>query len=220
MTSKKPRVFIASSSESLDYADAVHQNLERTSAPTVWDQGIFDLSRYALESLEEEAPTFDFAVFIFSPDDVVRIRKREYLTARDNVVFELGLFMGVLSRERCFIVTPRINSGVTMRLPSDLWGLTTAQFEDDPEHLTAALGSVCARIRQAIKRLGRRTHTSGPSVAVEELSSRVEKLESRTVILDQELQLLKSTVSFANVKEIERRGFIRTSRKVPVRPLS
>jgi predicted nucleotide-binding protein len=49
----------------------------------------------------------DFGVFVFPPDDVVRMRKKEHQAIRDNVIFELGLFIGRLGRERNFIVMPR-----------------------------------------------------------------------------------------------------------------
>jgi CAP12/Pycsar effector protein, TIR domain len=43
---------------------------------------------------------FDFGVFIFRPDDVVTMRKKEYSAVRDNVVFELGVFVGKLGPHR------------------------------------------------------------------------------------------------------------------------
>ena len=46
----------------------------------------------------------DFAAFIISPDDTVISRDAENLAPRDNVIFELGLFMGVLNRQRVFLI--------------------------------------------------------------------------------------------------------------------
>jgi hypothetical protein len=44
--------------------------------------------------------------------------------ARNNVIFEIGLFIGGLGRERVFIVTPQ-NTG-DFRIPSDLpYGIRT-----------------------------------------------------------------------------------------------
>ena len=51
-------------------------------------------------------------------------RADEAPTARDNVLFELGLFMGKLGRERTFVVTEK-----SVRLPTDLAGIATVNFE-------------------------------------------------------------------------------------------
>ncbi|MFS1985958.1 TIR domain-containing protein [Vibrio breoganii] len=44
--------------------------------------------------------TFDAAIFVLSPDDVVKIRGTEQTVTRDNVVFELGMFIGRLGADK------------------------------------------------------------------------------------------------------------------------
>src|SRR4029453_17942183 len=72
-------------------------------------------------------------------------------TARDNVVFELGLFTGRLGRDRAFILMPK-NSD--FHLPTDLLGVSTATFQPPsrPDRLEAALGPACHDIRLAIRK--------------------------------------------------------------------
>ena len=41
---------------------------------------------------------------VMSPDDLLESRSQSYASATDNVIFELGLFMGKLGRSRVFIV--------------------------------------------------------------------------------------------------------------------
>ena len=90
---KKNKIFIGSSVEGLKIAYAVQQNLRHTAETTVWDQGVFDLSSTTIESLIKVLDNSDFGIFVFSPDDIIKFRGNEALTVRDNVVFELGLFI-------------------------------------------------------------------------------------------------------------------------------
>lgn len=70
----KPKLFIGSSVESLGIAYAIQENLEFTTEVTVWSQGIFELSKFSLDSLLDAVEVSDFGVFVFSPDDISIIR--------------------------------------------------------------------------------------------------------------------------------------------------
>ena len=156
MTNIKPKVFVASSVEGLDVSYALQENLEHSAEVTVWSQGIFDLSEYVLDELVKGLCEFDFSVFVFSFDDVTRIRSEESKTTRDNVVFELGLFIGSLGRQRCYIVMPR---GIKkIHLPTDILGITPATYDPDriDSNPQAALGTACNQIRRMLKKHGLR----------------------------------------------------------------
>jgi len=152
----KPRVFVGSSAEGLLVAEALQVGLEYDAEVTLWSQGVFGLSGGTLESLVSTAKDFDFAVLVLTPDDMVTSRGEQKPAARDNVLFELGLFMGASGRHRTFIVHPRVSE---MSLPSDLAGITAATY--DPHRsdgdLQAAVGPVCTKIKRAIRDQGRRT---------------------------------------------------------------
>jgi len=81
----------------------------------------------------------------------LRLRGNEYDVVRDNVIFELGLFLGKNGPDAVFVVQPRNSDGV-FHLPSDLIGITTATYDSErtDENLTAALGPPCSEILRAI----------------------------------------------------------------------
>jgi len=148
----KPALFLGSSSESLDIAYAAQRNLEDVAEVIVWTQGIFELTKSYLESLLDALEDTEFGLFVLGADDVVRIRGTEMPTARDNVVFELGLFIGRLGRDRTFILMPKTSAD--FHLPTDLLGVSTATFQPPsrPDRLQAALGPACHDIRLAIRK--------------------------------------------------------------------
>jgi hypothetical protein len=148
----KPALFLGSSSESLDIAYAAQRNLEDVAEVVVWTQGIFELTKSYLESLLDALDDTEFGLFVFGADDVVRIRGTEMPAARDNVVFELGLSIGRLGRDRTFILMPK--TAADFHLPTDLLGVSTATFQPPsrPDRLQAALGPACHDIRLAIRK--------------------------------------------------------------------
>ena len=150
---RKPRIFIGSSVESLPIADAINQNLDHSCEVTIWRNGTFNLSSTTIDSLVLKASSVDYAIFIFSPDDVSTIRNKEDKVVRDNVIFELGLFVGTIGKERCYIVKPR---NIDLHLPSDLLGLTTADYESNRSDgdIASALNHACSLIKTEIKRIG------------------------------------------------------------------
>lgn len=150
--SNRPRVFIGSSSEQLDVAHALQLDLDRHCDCTVWDQNAFALSSTILDDLLLRLDQSDFGIFVFGPDDLVTIRDRQFATTRDNVVFELGLFIGRLGRERTFVVMPK--HAADFRLPSDLLGVTPAEYDATRPDIEAALGPACLRLRKQMTALG------------------------------------------------------------------
>lgn len=149
----KPRVFIGSSVEGLGVAYPVQQNLLHEAEVTIWDQGVFELSRTTMESLDKILSESDFAIFVFSPDDLARIRNITAPTVRDNVLFEFGLFIGKLGRDRVFFILP---SDGDLHIPTDLLGVTPGRYDSTREDgsMQAATGSVCYQIRLQMKKLG------------------------------------------------------------------
>ena len=146
----QPVLFIASSQEGLQVAEAVNIKLEQDFRVKQWDNA-FNLSSMTLPSLLSRADEAEFAVFVFHADDRATIRGTEYSIVRDNVVFELGLFIGALGVEKCFVLVPKsIESD--FRLPTDLAGLTVSAYDDALDDMVDAVATSCARIKQAVKK--------------------------------------------------------------------
>jgi hypothetical protein len=150
----RPAVFVGSSSEGRDVAEALQVALDESCEVEVWSQGVFGLSETTLESLVLALDRFDFGVLVITPDDVATKHGQTASVPRDNVIFELGLFIGGLGRERTFLLSDRSHR---LELPSDLAGVTRATFEPHLSgNLAAALGAPSTRIKTAIARLGLR----------------------------------------------------------------
>lgn len=147
------RVFIISSAEALPIARAIQNALANDPfLTTVWTDGVFRVANYTLESLEAQIANSDFAIAIAHADDLTESRGKAWPSPRDNVIFELGLFMGRLGRARAILVEPREEK---VKLPSDLAGLTTIsyQFEKGAD-LASLLAPACNRLRDHINGLG------------------------------------------------------------------
>jgi predicted nucleotide-binding protein len=145
----KPRVFIGSSSEGQRVASKLNDLLDGDAECTIWADGVFGLGQCTLEALVDATRDYDFAVLVLTPDDVTTRRARTGNAPRDNVLFELGLFMGALGRRRTFVVRPR---DVEIEMPSDLAGITAATFQWNREdrNLGAALRPAATRIAESI----------------------------------------------------------------------
>ncbi len=149
----KPSLFVGSSSEGLEFARAVRAGLAADVEVTIWNEGVFALGQTFIEALVNALPRFDFAVLLMTPDDYVVSRRSDAHGPRDNVLFELGLFMGHLGRSRTFVLHP---VAPDLKIPSDLAGIVTAGHEwpRSDNNYCAALGAACDGMRQAIRDLG------------------------------------------------------------------
>ncbi|WP_238882024.1 nucleotide-binding protein [Clostridium sp. YIM B02551] len=148
----KPSVFVGSSTESISIAEAVQENLQHTCNIELWSQGTFQPSSTSLDDLLKTINRFDFAIFIFKPDDVTKLRDKEYSTVRDNLIFEMGMFIGKIGKERTFYITPR---DTEIHLPTDLIGFSPATYNKDQSNIIAAVGAACSAIKRKITELGK-----------------------------------------------------------------
>ncbi|WP_162198407.1 nucleotide-binding protein [Vibrio nigripulchritudo] len=151
------KLFIGSSVEGLRIAESVKAQLEHSDIRAeIWTQGTFKANGYPLEQLECALDKYQHGLFVMTPDDMVFSRDAKYAAARDNVLLELGMFIGRYGRNNCFILVPRGEN--TPKMPSDLSGFNTVSYNSEwaDESIDAALGSPVREIRQSIEEITER----------------------------------------------------------------
>jgi hypothetical protein len=150
----KPRIFLGSSATQAKLLQSLTRGLEDVAQVEPWTAS-FNPGTTTLERLLELVHQVDFAAFVFARDDWTTNSPAAsepsgagQASPRDNVVFEAGLFGGVLGMRRTFILHA---SGA--KLPSDLLGLTLIRYG---EAMTAAeMRDVNQKLRRAIESEGR-----------------------------------------------------------------
>src|SRR5688572_27480 len=146
----KPRIFLGSSGKQERLLQALTRGLEDVAHVEPWTTS-FNPGTTTLERLLELTHQVDFAAFVFAQDDWTTTSPPAspstgsgQASPRDNVVFEAGLFGGVLGMRRTFILHA---SGA--KLPSDLLGLTCVRYG---EATTATeMRAVNQKLRKAIE---------------------------------------------------------------------
>ncbi len=155
----KPRIFLGSSGKQAKLLQALTRGLEDVAHVEPWTTS-FNPGTTTLERLLELTREVDFAAFVFARDDWTTVSPPAsdpsgsgQASPRDNVVFEAGLFGGVLGMRRTFILHA---SGA--KLPSDLLGLTCIRYE---ETTAAEMRVVNEKLRNAIENERRAARIEG-----------------------------------------------------------
>lgn len=120
----KPRIFIGSAGSGIPIAEKLKAELSSWADCDIWNQsGIFEFNKNYLDQLLEHLNLYDYGIMVATGADEVTSKGETKVAPRDNVIFELGLFMGRLGRDRAFFV---FEEGA--KLMSDLEGITLPQF--------------------------------------------------------------------------------------------
>ncbi|MEM8509441.1 MAG: TIR domain-containing protein [Bacteroidota bacterium] len=154
---KVPKLFIASSKEAIRTARALKVLLESENLrPRVWSNAFETLGESYLERLEAISEEYDYGVFVFNDDDDLVSKEEKMQSTRDNVIFELGLFVGKHNRRKAFILWPE-NKNV--KLPSDFEGIILAEYNAQTKKngpsLKARLKPACKKIKRSIHEINK-----------------------------------------------------------------
>lgn len=142
----KLRVFLGSSSEAEGLMRSLETELSDRGLITVPWQGRFGLARNTLDELWRSVHEVDFAVFVWAADSILEERGRLTWATRDNVIYEAGLFAGVLSPKRVFLV---VKAGLDIKIPSDYLGIGFVSCEQSDD---ASIRRAAIEIKKAIDR--------------------------------------------------------------------
>lgn len=149
-----PEVFIGSSTESLKVANSIERVKPDPVRLNHWKKGVFGASEATIESLEKLLSKCDFAILILAADDKVRIRNKDNIAPRDNVVFELGLFMGAIGRNRTFMM---VENWTELRIPADIRGITYLPLNTkNSNSLRKSIEQAASEVRKRISEIGSR----------------------------------------------------------------
>ncbi|MCJ8156392.1 TIR domain-containing protein [Sphingomonas sp. LaA6.9] len=156
----KPRLFLGSSGKQEKLLQALTRGLSDIAQVEPWTTS-FNPGTSTLQRLIDLTREVDFAAFIFAQDDWTTVgapaspgHDTAQAAPRDNVVFEAGLFGGVLGMRRTFIL--HANGA---KLPTDLLGLTSVRYAG--EMTAAETRAINQKIRAAIESEGRLTRVEG-----------------------------------------------------------
>src|SRR5215510_11949824 len=156
----KPRIFLGSSGKQEKLLRALTRGLDDIAHVEPWTTS-FNPGTTTLERLIELTREVDFAAFAFAQDDWTTnspqgstLPESGQASPRDNVVFEAGLFGGILGMRRTFIIHA---SG--SKLPSDLLGLTSVRYSGATT--PAEMRTVNQKLRKAIENEGSVTRIEG-----------------------------------------------------------
>lgn len=186
----KPTVFLSSSEEGAGLADAVRSLLERDCRVLFWIDSLVELDAEKRDCLVEAVEQADLAI-LFLAGDELEPRKNSSRRLRDQVILELGVFMGVLGWDRTLLLCREDRD---VDLPFQ--GINVARYAAarGERELPAAVESAYLSIRKAFEDLQVRVGREGLSHR-ELLASRDAELPPRSSEIDQLYEELRQLVT-------------------------
>lgn len=155
----KSRVFVGSSSEANPVVQALIEKLSSDADIVPWWKSpefkpMTSILSGLLEAVSKGVSLYDFGLFVLTPDDLVRSRGKESRTPRDNVLFELGLFLGAFGPDRTFATLQlAAKNSDKLKTPSDFQGIIIPTFSaPHQKEFDETITNVAESFRQFIKK--------------------------------------------------------------------
>jgi hypothetical protein len=154
----KPLIFAGGTKEKSTILVALTKELQDVANMHPWWSGdAFKPLESTKEGLLSATRKYDFAIFILTADDFIISRQKKSFTARDNVLFEFGLFLGALGPERtqAFALDDPTRS---LKVPSDLLGVKIPRFTSaDADNLATSMVVLRSFIEPMVQKEGPRS---------------------------------------------------------------
>jgi hypothetical protein len=179
----RSRIFIASSEKALEFAGMLRNEIngaEYCEADTWKDAFERTATETKIEALEASVKVYEYAVIIFTKADL--LVSGQDLKSRDDCVFNAGLFMASLGRQRCILLSSVGKDG-----PSDLSGIIPLKFRE-PDDLTShdkcrpAIQTAAGAIQAWVQRSATGRGPTNRPLTHDEVLAR-ERMESRGGVL-------------------------------------
>lgn len=190
------RVFVGSTSEAMDLVNHVAIGLDKANGGSSfkavpWGERVFAPSSYTLQALIAQGRSCDFAVLLATSDDVTTSRGVTAPAPRDNILLEIGLFIGLIGLERTYIASPH---GVELKLPSDLGGLNRVPYPiRDGDSPTAQARHIVSEISPWMHELGPRSVSAEPTTSAQPTTSTTSDNDARKQLMDVMTHLRNNT---------------------------
>jgi TIR domain/Predicted nucleotide-binding protein containing TIR-like domain len=151
----KPTVFVSSSTESRPLVKYLKEDLSSDATVITWADAPFSLAQPPLAQFSQSLSGADFVVFLVDLAAAARTRGATEVQPRDNIIFELGLFIGRLGPGRVLVVDITRDDD-SFRLPTDLSGLTILRARgrrglDNPRQLSKYVADEVRRRTQYVE---------------------------------------------------------------------
>lgn len=127
----KRKIFIGSSKEGHLVAKKIEEQLNNKLGDWIkcetWKDGdVFSSNKSTLECLVKASRKYDYGILVASNDDITFKRWKLNKSMRDNVLFEMGLFLGSLGLQRAYLMTHD-----RIVLPTDYNGITVIKYNQN-----------------------------------------------------------------------------------------
>lgn len=149
----KRKLFIGSSSgPGLKIAEKVAAHVTKRCGDWIecdlWNRGdVFEINSSFLESLLRASQRYHYGIFVATKDDPTVKKGASVVEPRDNVIFEMGLFLGSMGVSRSFLL---VEQGVG--LPSDFEGISVPHFPiEDEQGVLLAVEIILKKIQRTRK---------------------------------------------------------------------
>lgn len=146
----KPKIYIAANIHAQKYIDSILVHIEERNIarPIGIHYDFANPNDYTIDRFERTLSPEDYGVIILTTEDLtLDPHENQYIIKDYNLIFQLGLLVGKLSRKKCFIITPAKKK---VKLPTDIVGVTPITYNPS-RNIDEALETPSIKISNRVK---------------------------------------------------------------------